>query len=58
LKDKIQIPNSETAVSVYAPALMPHRLHIVNASLSLASWRCLPSYKYAIAKRAWSRQSS
>jgi hypothetical protein len=26
LKDKIQIPNSETAVSVYAPALMPHRL--------------------------------
>jgi len=24
LKDKIQIPNSETAVSVYAPALMPH----------------------------------
>jgi hypothetical protein len=25
LKDKIQIPNSETAVSVYAPALMPHR---------------------------------
>ena len=26
LKDKIQIPNSETAVSVYAPALSPHRL--------------------------------
>ena len=25
LKDKIQIPNSETAVSVYAPALMPHQ---------------------------------
>jgi hypothetical protein len=26
LKDKIQIPNSETAVSVYAPALSLHRL--------------------------------
>jgi hypothetical protein len=25
LKDKIQIPNSETAVSVYAPALTLHR---------------------------------
>ena len=25
LKDKIQIPNSETAVSVYAPALSPHQ---------------------------------
>jgi hypothetical protein len=26
LKDKIQIPNSETAVSIYAPALMPHHV--------------------------------
>ena len=32
LKDKIQIPNSETAVSVYAPALMPHPFVIVVIS--------------------------
>jgi hypothetical protein len=29
LKDKIQIPNSETAVSVYAPALTLHQYYTV-----------------------------
>jgi hypothetical protein len=34
LKDKIQIPNSETAVSVYAPALMPHPLLTAESATS------------------------
>ena len=41
LKDKIQIPNSETAVSVYAPALMPHHVIPLNDPIkeSIRSWR-------------------